>query len=231
MVYGAEMPFHSARSIGLMPLFTASRYSVSPRLTTTLTPGLAAEPEDAPAPGARTTLLLQAASASASIASRATVVMRVCLVILRLVLAVRRSGRRRASSRKPLEQFLRDQPATADQRSEIDHGADVGQVADQHRPAVALDEADRIRHQRKRRDGVAEGHEAEGQHQQQRGEDEGEVVDDLQATAVDRGREAMRTAEALEPMHPAQSAGQRRAQARRRQATVAHARRQPQLAA
>src|SRR5690606_7922485 len=105
-----------------MPLFTASRYSVSPRRTTPVAPGLGVETAGGPpVPGARTTLLLQAARASARIASRARVEVRGRLVIVRVVLPVRRSGRRPASSRKALEQFLRHQPAAADEHAEIDH--------------------------------------------------------------------------------------------------------------
>src|SRR5690606_40021353 len=102
------MPFHSARSMGLMPLFTASRYSVSPRRTTIVAPGLGVDVLDAPPlPVVRTTLLLQAAKVNARAAHRAIVRMRSGLVIVGVVLPVRRSGRRLASSRKPLEQFLR----------------------------------------------------------------------------------------------------------------------------
>src|SRR5690606_5616514 len=158
------MPFHSARSIGLMPLFTARRYRLSPRLTTTLAPGLGVEVLGAPA--VRTTLLLQAASRSRpSSASRAVAVVRDRVVIFPLVLRSGGTVAARPSSRKALEQFLRNQPATADQHAEINHGADVGQVTEQHRTAIALDEAGCVRQQRQRGNRVAERNEAERRHQ------------------------------------------------------------------
>src|SRR5690606_11030847 len=131
-------------AIGLMPLLTASRYSVSPRLTTMLAPGLGVDTLGALAlPGVRTTVLLQAASRNRhNSASTAAAGIRDRVVIFPLVL---RSGGTVAawpSSRKALEQFLRNQPTAADQHAEIDYRADVGQATEQHRAAVALDEAD-----------------------------------------------------------------------------------------
>ena len=83
MVYGARTSFHSARSIGLMPLLTASRYSVSPRCTTMLAPGFGVDALGADVvPGVRTTVLLHAASTtSASIATTAATGVRIRVVI------------------------------------------------------------------------------------------------------------------------------------------------------
>ena len=99
-----------------------------------------------------------------------------------------------------------------------------------HRPAVALDEADRVG-RRAMAGIVAEGHEAKRRHQQQRGEDEGEVVEGVLGAAIDQRRQPVRAAQPLEPVHPAQAACQRRSQPRRRQAAVAHARGEPELPA
>src|SRR5690606_24822736 len=112
-----------------MPLFTASLYRVSPRLTTTLAPGLGVDTLGAAAlPGVRTTVLLQAPSRNRhNSAGRTAAGIRDRVVIFRMVLRSGGTVAARPSSRKALEQFLRDQPAAADQHAEIDHGADVGQ--------------------------------------------------------------------------------------------------------
>src|SRR5690606_24035170 len=100
-----------------MPLFTASRYNVSPRLTTTLAPGLGVETRGAPAlPGVRTTVLLQAPSRNRhNSAAEAAAGVRDRVVIFPLVLRSGGTVAARPSSRKALEQFLRDQAAAADQ--------------------------------------------------------------------------------------------------------------------
>ena len=77
------MLFHNARSIGLMPLFTAMRYIVSPRCTRTVAPGLPVElaarvlEEDV----SFTTVLLHATSEQAS---NKPIAMRIMLSIIRM---------------------------------------------------------------------------------------------------------------------------------------------------
>src|SRR5690606_37897794 len=172
MVYGGCKPFQSARSATVTRCARASEYSVSPRLTSTDSPGRGWDTGVEPAAdGLRTTVLLpQAASnstARARIARRSTMLAGLVALLMRMrVSCMGPSGcRGMRSTGQLLEDAVRGRAAAANQHRKVDHGADIGCVAQQYGAPVALDHADRVQQQRQRREGVAERHEAEGRHQ------------------------------------------------------------------
>src|SRR5687767_8940248 len=71
MTYGGGTSFHIARSSGLMPLLTAMRYSVSPRLTMVLAPYFGADTRaTGRVPPSRITRLLPQAASDATTTSK-----------------------------------------------------------------------------------------------------------------------------------------------------------------
>ena len=129
----------------------AIRYSVSPLRTSAVDPGFGGGywrvAGGLPRVVVRTTVVLAQAASSADI-SRQT-------KIRKAVRAGRRASSDRmvrivitcASTAEPLEQLAHRQTAAADQHAELDDGADIRQMPQQHRHAIALDEADRVQQQ------------------------------------------------------------------------------------
>ena len=165
------MLFHNARSSGVMPLLTAMRNSVWPFCTFVVAPYLGCDffgigfdaTAVAPPPpeGVRTTVLVPQAvnrKASDAAATPAGIRLKLALVPIRpFVMSFDPFGPARSAA-EPLEQFAYRHATAADQHTEIDDGADVEQMPQQYRNAIALDEAQRIREQCQGWQGIAEWH-------------------------------------------------------------------------
>lgn len=95
------------------------------------------------------------------------------------------------------EDFMDGHAAAGNEGREVDDGDKVGQMAEQDGGAIPLHQPDREEQQRKARQRVAEGDQAERRHEQTGCQDESAVVENTHHATARQPVQAMRAADTL----------------------------------